>query len=291
MRISDSMFYLRSKNNMAKARERLAEAQKRASTGMAVSNSSDDPVAYAQAQRETIRSSQAEHFERTINIAALALMVADDALSQVTEALQTVRDDALRAASDTVDATERADLALEVGALSDQVLALANTQAEGQYIFGGYLDNAQPFDANGNYVGHSDVQQVEVASGVKLKKGLAGDKVFGAAGGQDMFAALRGLKTALEQNDKAGVRDSLDAIEKAQEQIVAARSELGATTDSFNVARSVAQQVQTRVAENRSKLVEADTFDAASDLARAQQTLQIAVTVASALPTSGLASR
>jgi flagellar hook-associated protein 3 FlgL len=290
MRVSDSMLYYLSKTGLGGARGRLAAAQQRASTGIAVSKPSDDPVAFVQAQKEATRGNRAERHERTINVAAMALQVADAALSQVTEALQSIQEKAISAATDTLSADERVGLSEEVAALRDQVLALANSKAQGRYIFGGYIDNQQPFDAAGQYHGHSEVRQVEVANGVKVSIGISGNRVFGADGGQDVFAAIDDLQNALESNDVDAVRASLDSIDKAHAQVIASRSQLGAYMDAFEVAGAVAQQLQTQAAANRSQLVEVDAFDAMSDLSRAQQALEAAVVIASQLPMPGLVS-
>jgi flagellar hook-associated protein 3 FlgL len=290
MRVSDSLLFYLSKGYLSGARQKVATAQERVLTGKEVAKPSDDPTAYVQGLKESARGSRAERQERTINVALLALQVADDALGQVTDALQTIAEKALSAANDPLGAEERAALAKEVEALREHILSLANSQAEGKFIFGGYLDNASPFDSDGQYQGSSDVAHLEVARGVKLPAGVSGNRVFSADGGQDIFAALDHLKTALETNDVETARASLDPISKAQSQIIAARSELGATTESYQVAAAVAQQAQTRATENKSELVEIDAIEAASNLARAQQALETAVVIAGRLPLPGLAS-
>jgi flagellar hook-associated protein 3 FlgL len=291
MRVSDSMMFNLSRSNVTAAREKVAEAQSQVTSGKAVGKPSDDPVAYVQSQRESSEGNRAVRYERTANIALMAFQVADSALGQVTEALQTIKEKALTAANDTINADQRADVSTEVGALRDQIRSLANSQAEGRYVFAGYMDNQAPFTEAGAYRGHSEVRQVEVANGVKLPTGLAGNRVFGTAGGHDVFAAIDALQTALESNNLDGVRASLDAIHQSQNQIIASRTELGAYMDSCDVATTVAQQVQYQTTANQSKLVDVDAFDAASAFARAQQALQIAITVAGQIPIAGLASR
>jgi flagellar hook-associated protein 3 FlgL len=258
---------------------------------MKVNKPSDDPSAYVQGQKESVRGSRAERHERTANVALMALQVADTALTQVTESLQIVRENAMAAATDTVSAEDRENIGKVVNAMREQILAFANSEVQGRHIFSGYLEDQVPFEADGSYHGHAEARQVEVANGVKLPVGLAGNQVFGADGGQDIFAALDDLQTALENNDVTAIRSSLDTLSQAQEQIVTARSEIGAHLDSFQVAASVAEEALMNATENRAQAVEADTFDAVSELARAQQALETAVSVAAQLPVPGLVSR
>ena len=290
MRVSDSMLYFQSQTNLGGARDRLAVAQNRATTGMSVSKPSDDPTAYVKGQKESIRANRAEHRQRTISVAVMALQVADSGLSQVTEALQTIQEEVMTAATDTVSADQRAYVGQVVSALRDQILSFANTKSQGRYLFAGYTDNQQPFSAAGLYSGHAEARQVEVASGVKLPTGLTGNRVFGADGGQDIFAALGALTTALQNNHVATIRASLDSVDEAQTQVIAARSQIGAYIDSYQVASSVAEETKLQAATHRSQLVEADAFDSVSQLARAQRALETAVAVAAQLPVPGLVS-
>jgi flagellar hook-associated protein 3 FlgL len=157
-------------------------------------------------------------------------------------------------------------------------------------VFGGYKDQSSPFAADGSYNGDSEAQEVEVSKGLRVPVGLTGDRVFGSAGGQDVFQALGDLSSALASNDMDGIHASLGQLEQSGRQVRLARVEIGGHVDAAEIARTVAQRGQDRAIAARSRLLDIDPLDAYTELARAQQALQAAVAVASQLPAPGLAS-
>lgn len=289
MRVTDSSTFDLARQTVADARTRVADAQRQASTGLRVEKPSDDPLAAAQAKRASAKEVRAESHQRVTSYAGMALEVMDSALSHVADLLQRVRELAIQAANDTIGPDQRAAAAAEVGTIKDQILAIANTEVDGRYVFAGRANSGAPYDANGTYQGDPEGKEVEVAPGVRAEEGMPGNRIFGSAGGGiDIFAALDSLQTALAANDRAGMQAGLGSIATSHDQVVNARALVGVQAERMEVARSVAERAQFEAIDHRSKAVEADVFDSFVGLARAQQQLQAAVQVAAQLPMPGL---
>ncbi|MDH5671844.1 MAG: flagellar hook-associated protein FlgL [Myxococcales bacterium] len=291
MRIPDSQFYASSQRSIARARQDMAAAQERAATGLRVSKPSDDPLAAAQARREASRGRKASDHARTIDFGRVGLRAADAALDEVSGTLQRARELALQAANSTVSSGDRGSIAGEIDSLRELVVSLANTEAAGRYVFGGYRDESEPFDQSGTYAGTLEGREVEVSPGVRMPLGVTGERIFGASSGQDVFAALQNLSDALRADDLDAIRSSVGELVAADEQVVEARGELGVHMNAFEMAHSLSQRTQQLTQENISELVGADPFQAYSDLASSQQALQAAVEIASQLPPPGLLGR
>lgn len=291
MRVTDSSSYDLARQTVADARSRVADAQRQASSGLRVEKPSDDPLSAAQAKRASARETRAESHERVAGYAAVAFEVMDSALTHVADILQRVRELAIQAANETIGPEERAAAAAEVGSLKDQLLALANTEVDGRYVFAGRANAGVPFDDNGAYQGDSEVKEIEVAPGVRAEEGLPGDRIFGTAGGGiDVFASLDSLQSSLASNDTAGIQAGIGLVATSHDQVVTARSLVGVQSERVQVARSVAEQTKLEATGQRSNAVEADVFESFMGLARAQQQLQAAVQVAAQLPMPGLAT-
>ncbi len=288
MRVSDSLLYRMTQSRLASARERNALALDRASSGMRVEKPSDDPVAAAAARREANRIARAESVIESINVGMTNLQAADSALDETSALMNRARELAIEAGNDTLSAQDRQAIAAEIANIRAQVIAQANTQAGDTYVFGGYIDDQPPFDSAGNYSGDTNVRQQEVAPGVRIATGVTGDAVFGVSGGTDVLQTLDDLHTALMANDASAVRASLDPLEAANHQIIDARAQLGASMNAFQVAQSTAERTRDRATERRAELTEIDPFQAFSELSRAEQALQAAVTAAARLPIAGL---
>ena len=291
MRVSDSHLYDINVQSLEDARSRTSRLQMEALEQRRVFTPSDDPVAAAAGRREAGRLERTEQHERTVNAGIAALQLADSALAQVGDALVRLRELALQHASDSIGSSQRDIGATEVAELRSALRDLANAEHAGQYVFAGYRDDAPPFDATGAYNGDSNARELEVAPGVRLTAGLAGDAVFqGAGGGTDVFAVTEAFETALRNNDVAGVRSALTDMDAAQEQINDARAALGGQQSAFDIAHAVLERTRIDANQRIEDLVAVDTAESYLELTRAQETLTTAVQIAAQLPLPGLTS-
>ena len=289
MRVSDGMLQDQALRSIERARDRASTASSVASSGMRVEKPSDDPVAFALARRETARQATAQASERTADHGLALTTGAEGALGGVSDALSRARELAVQMSNGTYSASDRAAVAHEVRGLRSDIASLGNTQVKGQYVFGGYLDSAPPFDpVTGAYSGDNSVPRLEVAPHLHLPIVVPGGTTFGAGSGTDILATLDNLATALDANNITNVRASLTGIDASFQQINDARAELGSQMLAFEGARAGAQVAQDTAATSRAQLVEIDPYRAYSNLANAQTALDAAVSVASKLPFRGL---
>jgi flagellar hook-associated protein 3 FlgL len=125
------------------------------------------------------------------------LSIEDNALSQVQSALQSLRDLALQANSGTQSDQNRAAIATQATQIQSTLVSLANTQdGNGEYIFGGFATQTQPFalSATGaTYSGDQGQRQVQIAAGQTIPVGDNGAAVFGnIRTGNGTFTATAG---------------------------------------------------------------------------------------------------
>jgi flagellar hook-associated protein 3 FlgL len=282
------MLLAQSRRRLETARNTLAGAQGRASSGLRVAAPSDDPLAASLARREAARIARTEAGMRTSDAGRMDLDAADAALDQVGALLSRAREIAVSSATVTVGADERRGAAREIEHIREEIIALGNTEVAGRYVFGGNLDDAPPFDATGAYVGDGAVRELEVAPAVRLASGVSAITTFGVGTGTDVLATLETLRVALDADDVPTIGVSLDALTVATGQVLDARADLGASMNAFDVARAAAQRSHDRAVADRQRLVGVDPFDAYTELVRAERALEAAVQVAERLPPPGL---
>lgn len=285
MRVTDAMMFRISTRDTAKAKERVAIAQERASSGMKVSRPSDDPLASALARRESSRAYDSETYDRALTAGTESLSITDSTLSDLTEILSRARELATMGANETLNEGDRTAVAQEVYALRSQAIALGNTRdGQGRYIFAGYHDNAPAFDSSGNYVGDNMVRQLETAPGVRMAAGVSGSDAFGT--GNEVIAALDKLADALVTDDTARIQETIDEITGASKIVGSARAKVGAGLNAFEISKTIHDKQKESAVTARANLVEADPFEAYSELQRAEYALQSAVQVAARLPSA-----
>ena len=293
MRVADSMFFDMNRTSVAQNKLRQMEKQNQVLTGKRVNKPSDDPLASTLARRERAREVRAGTHIRATEAITADLQNADSALSSVGDILIRLRELTVQASNDTYNADNRRATAREVEKLKVQLIALGNTRGEnGRYIFSGYTDDTVAFDPAGTYVGDGNIREVEVAPGIRQDSGVSGQTTFTAlGGGVDIMTVVENLRVSLDANTVPAIRNALTDLDTASDQINDARAELGALSLTTEVARSSAERVQMKTLERQDELLGIDQAEAVSDMVQAQHALELAISVASRLPPSGLVER
>ncbi len=292
MRVTDSMIAENARLGVASARERNLEAQRAASTGVRVDQPSDDPVAAGLARRRKADELRATQMQRAADFGATRLQSTDATYEAIGGVLDRIRELAIQGSNATLSASDRSALAVEVGGLRDQAIALANTQLDGRFLLAGMVDNVAPFNGvTGAFVGDRNVQQLEVAPGVRSDVSVPGGDVLSPVAGVDMFATLETLRLALAANNPVATQATIADLVTSIEQVSQGRAQSGVAMEGVEMARSVSKRIQDAARVDYATLMEVDTFDALSELNRADTLLQQAVSIAARLPLPGLAQQ
>jgi flagellar hook-associated protein 3 FlgL len=92
--------------------------------------------------------------------------------------------------------------------------------------------------------------------------------------GINLFQVLKGFESALRTNDKAGVQESLEALDQAISQVLLARSEVGSRLMSLNNSFETLQKAIVDDKTTASQLEDADIFQTVSDINRVETALK-----------------
>ena len=173
-------------------------------TGSRINKPSDDPAGAAQMVSNTDQTAQADTFLRSITSVNGLLYTADSTLSSVVTALQRAISLGVEGANGTLSDSDRADVAAELSGIQQQLLSLANTPYQGEFIFSG-TSTAQPFVADPlspsgvTYNGNAGTNKVQVGQNYSLQINLPGSQLF-TAGSGNVFQSVSDLITALQTN-------------------------------------------------------------------------------------------
>jgi flagellar hook-associated protein 3 FlgL len=160
----------------------ISTTQNQISSGLSFTTASQNPVAAGLVTNYNQALAQSQQYDTNANSAQSGLNTEDTALTQVQNALQSLRDLALEANNATETDQDRSAIAAQATQIQSSLLALANTQdGSGNYIFGGYSTQAQPFTLSATgatYNGDQGQRQVQIAAGQTVVVGDNGDLVF-----------------------------------------------------------------------------------------------------------------
>jgi flagellar hook-associated protein 3 FlgL len=160
----------------------ISQTQNEMSTGLSFTSAAENPIAAGLVVDYNQVLSQSQQYTANGNSAQGSLNIEGSALTQVQNELQTLRDLALEANNATNTAQDRSAIAAQATQIQGALLSLANTQdGSGNYIFGGFATQTQPFalsPTGATYSGDQGQRQVQIGAGQTVIVGDNGDLVF-----------------------------------------------------------------------------------------------------------------
>jgi len=145
MRVTQQMLFNRYVYNLNSSLTSLVDLNVKAQTQKAINKPSDDPTGMTRIldHRDTLRS--LDQYSENISTAKGWLGSADEALMQVSTMLTRAKELATQAATGTVDDNNREQISYEMRSLFEQLVGLANSDFEGNSIFGGHKTDSPAF--------------------------------------------------------------------------------------------------------------------------------------------------
>ena len=280
-------------NTLAAAVDQSSNAENKLiselSSGLRVAQLQDDPVAAAESARFAGAMAKDDTYVQTASSETSKMQVADTTLGEVVTQLTTALSLAVQGNDGTLNAANRASVAQQLTGIRDQVLSLANTSYQGEYLFGGSQGATQPFTldtsttpATATYNGDTNLQYIETPSGQKIQTNMPGSGLFGGATGA--FAALNQLIADVSGGaSSATLTADTDALKGSISQVSSQRSVLDT---SLSMVQTTSTYFQTQVAQltvQQSSLVAADPASVASQLSSAETQHQALLSVMSAV--------
>jgi flagellar hook-associated protein 3 FlgL len=193
----------------------LQTTQNQISSGLAVQNAADNPVAAAEIVQLSQQQSQLTQYGTNLTSAQTRLSLEESALSSATTTLQSIRDLAVQAGDATLSDTDRQQIANQIQQQMQALVGTANTKdANGEYLFSGYSTQTQPFatDASGNvsYQGDSGTRLIQISPDQSVADSDTGSTAFMdvTAGNGTFTTAASASNTGSGSIDTGSVLDS-----------------------------------------------------------------------------------
>jgi flagellar hook-associated protein 3 FlgL len=296
MRVSSSLFTNNLMSQMNQLQSQQAQLQTEVSSGLTAAEPGDNPDAMGETlDLQTTANANTQYASNITQLQGTA-STTGDALSS----LQTIVEQAgeIATSSDsTASSTQMTSYAAQVGNLIQEALQAANTQdTNGNYVFGGAVNNQPPFvattDANGNvtgvtYQGNTDTPQSQIgadqtASGVMVGANTSGTGPQGvlvnSSTGADLFNHLIQLQQDLTSGNVSNI-SSTDSpnLTNDENNIVEGVASNGVTQASLETASTASSQLGEALTTQSSNLTSADMATTLTNLDQVQSSLQAAM--------------
>jgi len=260
------------------------------SSGLRVASLQDDPVAVAQSTLLGSSIAKDDTFVQTASNESSRMQVTDSTLGEVVTQITSALSTAVAGNNGTLNASDIASVAQKLSGIRDQVLLLANTSYQGQFLFGGSQGSAPPFTldtsttpATANYNGDSIMQYVETPSGQKIQVNLPGSAVFGAAGSGVLGALNQLISDFSSGATTAALTADTGALTTALGQLSAQRSTLDSALSRLQTTSTYAQTEESQLKVAQGNLVSADPAAVATQLSQSETQHQALLSVINAL--------
>lgn len=257
MRVTQSMLSNNLLRNLTNNSTQMNKYMDQLYTGKKISKPSDDPMVAMKGVSYRSELSRIEQFERNTSEANSRLDNTDAAIDQANNAVQRLRELAVKASNGTNSSDEYQSIVEEAKQLEEHLVDIANTSVNGKYIFDGTNSDTPPvsIDENGEVTSDftNDDVQIEVSSGINVKTNMNGATVFGEEG--ELFDTVGKFIDNLEAEEN--IEDSIGELETSINGVLDSRAEIGARMNRLEL-------VENRLADQ--KIVTTETLSDNEDV-------------------------
>jgi flagellar hook-associated protein 3 FlgL len=280
MKISTTALFDRATQQMSNVQASLAKSQAQLASAKQIINPSDAPNQAASIQRLQSVMNRQDSYAETLTAVQTRLQGEETALQSVSNLLLRVKEISVQAASDTLGATDRQALAIEMGGLRDQILSLANTQdSMGNYLFAGSRVSQPAFaaDASGAlaYQGDQTRMRVSVGDQRSVQINRSGSDAFvrvvrqdadGETSGVGFFQALDQLTAAIQNSDRAGMQRGIGEMDALQNGTTLALAQIGTDMNVVDAQTAVLDETRLSLKTTLSSIKDLDYAEAITQM-------------------------
>ena len=256
--------------------ENLLKTQQQIASQKRINKSSDDPIGMGQVLGYRTNLALTDQYQENIEQGMTRLEFNEVTLDLASDLTNTARRLAADYSGSTLSAATRQSVALQVKDLYDQVMQMANSKFNGNYIFSGHATNTAPFsrDANYNatYNGDDGELRIMVSDNVEVNIIADGRNIFqdAANGGVNIFDELKNLIDGLENPDpvagSAQIEATVNVLQDGRNQINSRRSEYAPVLYRLQATDEYMTNLRPKVEEAMASLEQADITKAVVEL-------------------------
>lgn len=288
-------------NNLNNTQSQLGKVQAEISSGLAVNTASDAPDQVSAILQ--LHSDIQQNVKLTQNLTQIQSQVntADSNLSSGINILDQVMSLASGALSINSTAADRTTAAGQVANMMQEMVGISNTAVDGEYIFSGdnsgspsYRYNpSSPTGVDRLQISTSN-QQAQDGSGESFSISLSANQIFDVRDNSDnpasgnVFAAMNAVRTALLNNDTAGIQTALGSVQTASSYLNEQQGFYGSVENRLTSALNQASRQNVSLQTDLSNRQDADETKAITEMQQYTVTLQAAIAAEARMPTTTL---
>jgi len=280
MRISTAQMQDRGVSAMLERQSELSKTQQQVATGKRILVPSDDVLGSTQVLAFNKVIDTYTQFQENSGVAESRIQQEEVALTQTIDMLQRVNELAVQGNNPTLGANERSLIAVEVRAILDELVSVANTtDSNSEYIFSGFNVDTPPISVaevpagsglfTYSYTGDLGQRNVQIGDARFIANGDNGQDVFmnvpvSGGGTQNIFETVEQLAVSLEANTTTSAVPA--DISLAMDNFAAFRAQTGARLNAIDSNRAFNEEIVLQGQRTLSSIEDLDFAEAVSRL-------------------------
>src|SRR5439155_8030982 len=235
--------------DLERLQSRADNAQRQIGSGLRVTKPSDDPDSVSAIVETGADIARNQQIGRNLDLVKAETDTAEQALQTALTTLEQANVIGALGANFDQTAATRSGLAAQIQDLLERLVANANTNVAGRYVFSGDSDQASAYAidltaASGTtpYAGAAATRQVADPRGGSFAVSQTAQQIFDAPGAS-VFGAVNALRVALLANDPDAITASLTALKTAHEHLSESLSFYGSVqnevADGINAVKTL----------------------------------------------------
>ena len=299
MRATEATTYRSLQAFLDRTSDKLQTLQLAAATGKRLNRPSDDPTAISPVLSARTQIQTSDRYIETIESGLDRIDNMDGYLDSIENTLVRAKEISIATVNGSLSKADMNTYADEVQQLRESLIADANTQLDGKYVFAGFAENTQPFAADNPsqpvsstnpvvYSGDQGALEYEISPNELINVNIPGNVLMQggavnngppATGAVDIFTVVTQLEENLRDGDVPALESSIEDLESAANQIRAQRSLKGNIGRRLETARDQMEEIKIDMEEFRSRFEDADILETITELQQQQQSFQAALNV------------
>jgi flagellar hook-associated protein 3 FlgL len=277
MRVTHQMVSQQFLQNLNRNNTSIEKLQAQISSGKKFEKISDQPGAALQGLTYRSSLSQVEQYQKNAQDGIDWSTAMDGALGNVTDVLHRVRELAVEASNDSINANDRKNIAVEIRSLIQQVGNIANTAYGNGYLFSGTDLNSQPYQNGVLQPTNENGKEWNIGQGSTVNGKVHAASVFGySVDGKNMFETVEVLAQTLENGENPG--SLLGSIDNQMDNLITQRTIVGTNQNLLEMAANKLDHAQFLNQKMLSNTEDTDIAKAFTELTLQETALKAALT-------------
>lgn len=282
--------------NLEEIQRRVETAQRQIASGRKLIRPSDDPDQVSTMLQARADLEQTRQIHKDLGRVKTEVDTAEHALQQTALLLDRIKVLGTQGINGTQTAESRASIASEVEALFGQLVNISRTSVDGRYIFSGDSDQTPPYSVdltqpNGvsAYGGTAATRATRHPSGTTFSVAKTAQEIFdNATPGNNIFAAVNSLRTALLAGDETAMKTALGDLTASSTHLNSMLAYYGSGQNQVEEAANFAANLEVRLQGELSVIQDADLTSAILELQQGQIAQEAALSSKAQMPKSSL---